>query len=280
MKKLKPLQTFAVIVSLLFLLIVSLSLIPRWRFMPLKLRQASLHTLHKLVQFAVPRSATLAWDPSPGNVSGYKIRYWAEPDPAHPRTYAQASPNVITADAGNQTSFTVVPLDADAYSFAAFAYRSSDGIESPPSNQAQWVAPTATPSPSPTATAPLPPSPTPIPTPLPTPKPSVTPTATPVTPTPSPTPAAPISLTGTALSRHDIRLNWTDRSSIETGFKIERSLNGTTFAQIATVPANTGVYQVTGLTRNTAYWFRVRAFNAYSNSLYSNTVRVVTLRRQ
>ena len=56
-------------------------------------------------------------------------------------------------------------------------------------------------------------------------------------------------------------LRWTDTSSNETGFRIERSANGTTFGQIATVGANVTTYSNTNLTAGTRYWYRVRAYN-------------------
>jgi hypothetical protein len=67
-------------------------------------------------------------------------------------------------------------------------------------------------------------------------------------------------------------LNWSDNSSDETGFSIERCAgNGcTNFAQIATVGANTTSYPDSGLTSKTWYRYRVLAFNGNGNSAYSN----------
>lgn len=59
--------------------------------------------------------------------------------------------------------------------------------------------------------------------------------ATPTAPT---GPAAPTGLTATA-GKRKITINWTDNSNNETGFKIERSLDGVAFTQITTVAANT-----------------------------------------
>ena len=94
---------------------------------------------------------------------------------------------------------------------------------------------------------------------------------------PPPLPTAPSALTATALSRSQIRLNWTDNSSNESGFQIERSTNGTTFTQIATVGAGVKTYTSTGLQSNRTYWFRVRAYNGTGNSAYSNTASARTL---
>ena len=93
-------------------------------------------------------------------------------------------------------------------------------------------------------------------------------------------PAAPSSLTAVAVSKSQINLAWTDNSSNETGFKIERctGVTCTKFSQIATVGANVLKYSNSGLKRNTTYRYRVRAYNAAGNSAYSSPVSVTTLR--
>jgi titin len=97
--------------------------------------------------------------------------------------------------------------------------------------------------------------------------------------TPISPPAAPSGLTATAVSKSQINLAWKDSAGTESGFRIERSTNGTTFAQIATVGANVTAYQSTGLSANKTYYYRVRAYNAGGNSTYSNTAKAKTPRR-
>jgi PKD repeat protein len=93
-------------------------------------------------------------------------------------------------------------------------------------------------------------------------------------------PAAPDSLTAVAVSKSQINLAWTDNSSNETGFKIERctGVTCTKFSQIATVGANVLKYSNSGLKRSTTYRYRVCAYNAAGNSAYSSPVSVTTLR--
>jgi hypothetical protein len=113
----------------------------------------------------------------------------------------------------------------------------------------------------------------PTPTPTPTPTPSPTPTATPSA-TPTSTPVGPSNLAGTIVSSKKIQLSWIDNSNNESGFKIERSTDGTTFVLIATVGTNVTTYSNTGLTASTTYYYRVRAFNSVGKSAYSNTVNI------
>lgn len=92
-------------------------------------------------------------------------------------------------------------------------------------------------------------------------------------------PNAPSALVATAISKTRIDLSWTDNSNNETGFKIERSTDGTNFSQIATVGANVSTYSNNGLKSNKTYWYRVRAYNGTGNSAYSNVASAKTPKR-
>ena len=89
-------------------------------------------------------------------------------------------------------------------------------------------------------------------------------------------PRPPSGLTATATSSSQINLGWTDNASDETGFEIERSTDGTNFAKIAEVGANTTTYSSTGLNASTRYWYRVRANNSAGTSSYTNVADATT----
>jgi len=83
-------------------------------------------------------------------------------------------------------------------------------------------------------------------------------------------PGAPANLAANATSSSEIALTWQDNSADETGFKIERKTGSGSFSEIATVSADATSYNDTGLSANTTYTYRVRAFNSNVNSNYSN----------
>ncbi|MEO6807852.1 MAG: fibronectin type III domain-containing protein [Isosphaeraceae bacterium] len=94
-------------------------------------------------------------------------------------------------------------------------------------------------------------------------------------------PAAPSSLTATVVSSTQINLTWTDNSGNETGFALERSLDGTSsWTSINSPTTNTTSYSDTGLASSTAYFYRIKAVNAKGSSSYSSTATAQRQPRQ
>jgi len=81
---------------------------------------------------------------------------------------------------------------------------------------------------------------------------------------------APSNLTANTVNRLQIRLDWQDNSTDEKSFKIERSLNGSSFTEVAGVLNNITDYTDPRLNPNTTYYYRVQAVNDLEKSGYTN----------
>lgn len=90
--------------------------------------------------------------------------------------------------------------------------------------------------------------------------------------------ATPSNLDAVNFSSSQNDLTWTDNSSNEDGFKVERSLNNQfgPFGEITSTTANVVSYSDAGLTADQTYYYRTRAFNSGGNSGYSNTDYAIT----
>ena len=83
-------------------------------------------------------------------------------------------------------------------------------------------------------------------------------------------PVAPSGLSASKVSETEIELNWSDNSVDEEGFNIERRETGGGFEEIARVDPDTTDYSDKDLAGEPPYTYRVRAYNIYGNSGYSN----------
>lgn len=88
-------------------------------------------------------------------------------------------------------------------------------------------------------------------------------------------PRCPSDLAATAPSSTQVTLTWTDNSSTETGFGVERKTgSGGSYSEITTAAANETSYGDTEVNEAGTYYYRVRAYNSTGPSSYSSEVCV------
>lgn len=89
---------------------------------------------------------------------------------------------------------------------------------------------------------------------------------------------APTNLVQTAITRTSVSMSWTDNSTNEGGFYVEKSTGGPTgpWNRKANLPPNTTSYTNTGLSPNVNYWYRVQAYLGATVTPYTNVLAVTT----
>ncbi len=90
-----------------------------------------------------------------------------------------------------------------------------------------------------------------------------------------PSATAPAGLAGTYTGAPGVDLSWS-ASTYATGYRIERRIEGGVFAEIGTVAAGTLSFQNGSLAADTAYEYRVLAYNSTGSSPSSETVKITT----
>lgn len=89
-----------------------------------------------------------------------------------------------------------------------------------------------------------------------------------------PLPAAPTGLAVSSVSKGQMILTWTDNSTDETGFTIERRVGASgNFTVVATTATNTTTYTDNNTIAGTSYTYRVAAINAVGSSGYTSEVQ-------
>jgi M6 family metalloprotease-like protein len=89
--------------------------------------------------------------------------------------------------------------------------------------------------------------------------------------------SAPTGLSANATATNQVKLAWTDASTNETGFAIQRSLtSGSGFSTLGTAAANATNYTDNTVSAATTYYYRVAATNAATSSAYSAEASATT----
>jgi hypothetical protein len=92
-------------------------------------------------------------------------------------------------------------------------------------------------------------------------------------------PAQPTGLTATPITTARIDLAWTDAATNETAYKVYRSTDGVSYAQVGTdQAAGTQAYSDTTITAGVTYYYKVAAVNAGGETLSAaDTANTLTL---
>lgn len=88
-------------------------------------------------------------------------------------------------------------------------------------------------------------------------------------------PAAPDSVSATATSATSVDVSWSDVDG-EYGYEVERSTDEAAWTAAGSVGADVTSLDDTGLTSQTTYWYRVRAYNGAGPSAWTHSAAVTT----
>jgi hypothetical protein len=89
-------------------------------------------------------------------------------------------------------------------------------------------------------------------------------------------PSAPTGLIATLVGSNQVNLMWSDQSSDEEAFHVDRSVDGSNWAAVANLPPNSGGYGEANLAPGQQYSYRVWASNTGGASGFSNVESVTT----
>ena len=96
-------------------------------------------------------------------------------------------------------------------------------------------------------------------------------------PPPATAPNAPANLSAQIVNDVQVQLAWSDQSSDETGFYVERALNGAAFAKLTSLPADTITYVDTMTSIGNTYAYRVSAVSDAAGTSSASDPQSVTI---
>lgn len=88
----------------------------------------------------------------------------------------------------------------------------------------------------------------------------------------------PAGMSASHIMPRSVTLTWQDNNTAEDGYRIERSLDNTTFAPLVTLAANLTTYtdSGSGVSRNTDYYYRILALRGTNSSAPSDVAHAKT----
>lgn len=99
-------------------------------------------------------------------------------------------------------------------------------------------------------------------------------------PAPPSGPISPSGLIAATIECNQVGLTWTNNATNADGILIERELaSGGTYTQIVSLPSSSSTgtsFTDFGVSPNTSYSYRIRAYNSYGDSPYSNEITITT----
>ncbi len=87
-------------------------------------------------------------------------------------------------------------------------------------------------------------------------------------------PLAPSNVTSANISKNSATIKWTDNSSNESGFQIQRAINNGNFTILRFLESNQTTFVDNDIEENITYSYRIRAFNIVGYSNFSNTLNI------
>ncbi len=105
------------------------------------------------------------------------------------------------------------------------------------------------------------------------PAPVVTAPSIPAAPAPEP-PATPSNIIATSTNSQSVNITWVDNATNESGFRVERAVDGKSFQSITNLPPNSTSFQDIAISASTTYRYRIIAVNQTGDSAPSSEARV------
>jgi titin len=86
-------------------------------------------------------------------------------------------------------------------------------------------------------------------------------------------PAAPASITISNVSTMGLTITWNDVASNESGYRVYRSTDGSSYTKVAELAANSSSFSDSGLSAETTYFYKIAAWNSAGEAITSSVAQ-------